>query len=105
MWLPDIFMLRQIHAAPRMTVNGAHTTSTDTVHRIRVHPNIISAALSTVFHNSATFAFSEIIGRSYGGGILELEPRKAEMLPIPPPESASPELAAEVKCFSRQARS
>ena len=33
-----------------------------------------------------TFAFSEVVGRSYGGGVLELEPREAEALPIPDPE-------------------
>lgn len=35
------------------------------------------------FHNSLTFAFSEIMGRSYGGGVLELEPNEAEQLPVP----------------------
>jgi adenine-specific DNA-methyltransferase len=33
--------------------------------------------------NSLTFAFSEIRGRSYGGGVLELEPTEAESLPYP----------------------
>lgn len=35
------------------------------------------------FHNSMTFAFAEILGRSYGGGVLELMPTEAEKLPIP----------------------
>lgn len=96
MWYPDVFMLRQIHAAPRMTVNDTKATSTDTVHRVRVNTNIDPLALSTAFHNSATFAFSEIIGRSYGGGILELEPREAELLPMPPPQLASADLATDV---------
>ena len=34
LWLPDLFMLRQIHLAPRLTVNAAGATSTDTVHRV-----------------------------------------------------------------------
>ena len=33
--------------------------------------------------NSLTFAFAEVLGRSYGGGVLELEPTEAEKLPIP----------------------
>ncbi|GAA2417925.1 class I SAM-dependent methyltransferase [Mycolicibacterium llatzerense] len=96
MWSPEIFMLRQIHAAPRMTVNGVNATSTDTVHRVRVNSGVDPVALSTAFHNSATFAFSEILGRSYGGGILELEPREAELLPLPPPGLVSDDLAADV---------
>jgi adenine-specific DNA-methyltransferase len=35
------------------------------------------------FLNSLTFAFSEVTGRSYGGGVLELEPNEAEKLPLP----------------------
>ncbi|GAB7144144.1 lactate dehydrogenase [Mycobacterium riyadhense] len=96
LWIPDLFMLRQIHFAPRLTVNAAAATSTDTVHRVRLDPNLDPAIFAAVFHNSATFAFAEIMGRSYGGGILELEPREAEQLPIPPPECGSAELAEDV---------
>ncbi|WP_421841658.1 Eco57I restriction-modification methylase domain-containing protein [Mycobacterium sp.] len=99
-WIPDLFMLRQIHRAPRLTVNAAAATSTDTVHRVKIAPNrntqIDPIALATVFHNSATFAFAEVMGRSYGGGLLELEPAEAEQLPIPPPACARASLAQEV---------
>src|SRR6201996_2073632 len=101
LWVPDLFMLRQIHSAPRLTVNAAAATSTDTVHRVRVSPNpdvpVDPAALAAVFHNSVTFAFAEILGRSYGGGIWELEPREAEQLPIPAPVHAGAELACDVE--------
>ncbi|MCV7117791.1 lactate dehydrogenase [Mycobacterium nebraskense] len=96
LWIPDLFMLRQIHLAPRLTVNAAAATSTDTVHRVRLAAGVDATALAAVFHNSVTFAFAEIIGRSYGGGILELEPREAEQLPIPPPALAGAELACDV---------
>lgn len=96
MWVPDLFLLRQIHLAPRLTVNAAAATSTDTVHRVRIEDGVDPAALAAVFHNSATFAFAEIMGRSYGGGILEVEPREAEQLPIPPPARADADLAADV---------
>jgi adenine-specific DNA methylase len=95
LWMPDLFLLRQIHRVPRLTVNAAAATSTDTVHRVRLAPGVDAKALAAVFHNSVTFAFAEILGRSYGGGILELEPREAEQLPVPPP-SAGAELACDV---------
>lgn len=100
LWVPDLFLLRQIHRAPRLTVNAAAATSTDTVHRVRLtarsDARVEPAALAAAFHNSVTFAFAEIMGRSYGGGVLELEPREAERLPIPPPAHADAELARDV---------
>jgi hypothetical protein len=39
--------------------------------------------MAAAFCNSLTFAWAEVCGRSYGGGVLELEPREAEELPIP----------------------
>jgi adenine-specific DNA methylase len=96
LWVPDLFMLRQIHRAPRLTVNAAAATSTDTVHRVRLAPGVDARALAAVFHNSVTFAFAEILGRSYGGGILELEPAEAEQLPIPAPAHAGADLACDV---------
>lgn len=96
LWMPDLFLLRQIHRAPRLTVNAAAATSTDTVHRVRLTARVEPAALAAAFHNSVTFAFAEIMGRSYGGGVLELEPREAEQLPIPPPALADAELACDV---------
>ncbi|MBI4971452.1 MAG: class I SAM-dependent methyltransferase, partial [Candidatus Omnitrophica bacterium] len=39
--------------------------------------------ITSFFHNSLTFAFTESMGRSYGGGVLELEPNEAEKLPLP----------------------
>lgn len=96
LWVPDLFLLRQIHLAPRLTVNATTATSTDTVHRVRIIGDHDPTALAAVFHNSATFAFAEIMGRSYGGGILELEPREAEQLPIPAPALAGAELAEDV---------
>lgn len=96
MWVPDAFMLRQIHLAPRVTVNAVGATTTDTVHRVRVGLGVDPAAFSVAFHNSATFAFTEIMGRSYGGGILELEPREASLIPIPEPAHVTPELIEDV---------
>lgn len=82
-WIPDAFMLRQIHNAPRIIVNDSQATSTDTIHRVRMNPGIDPYQLAGSAYNSLTFALAEVMGRSYGGGVLELEPREAEQLLVP----------------------
>lgn len=82
-WVPDAFLLRQIHHYPKIILNHPEATCTDTIHRVRFIKQAKGALVTAAFLNSLTFAFAEIIGRSYGGGVLELEPREAELLPIP----------------------
>src|SRR5581483_3967791 len=82
-WIPDAFLLRQIYDHPRVISNEAAATSTDTIHRVRLTADIDPRLLAAASLNSVTFAFSEVMGRSYGGGVLELEPREAEALPFP----------------------
>lgn len=82
-WKPDAFMLRQIHSYPKLVVNEAGATSTDTIHRVKLTNGLEKQTIAAAFLNSLTFAFAEIVGRSYGGGVLELEPNEAEELPLP----------------------
>ncbi len=82
-WAPDAFMLRQIHGCPRLILNETGATSTDTIHRVRFTSKLPQKTVTAAFLNSLTFAFTEIIGRSYGGGVLELEPNEAQALPLP----------------------
>lgn len=85
LWNPDAFVLRQVGDYPKLIINNANASSTDTIHRVRfknknkIEPELL--ALS--FLNSLTFAFSEITGRSYGGGVLTFEPTEMEELPMP----------------------
>jgi adenine-specific DNA methylase len=85
-WTPDAFLLRQIYDHPRIIANLTPAMATDTIHRVRMLNGVPPAKLAAASVNSATFAFSEVVGRSYGGGVLELEPREAEALPFPEPK-------------------
>ncbi|MGH3835503.1 MAG: N-6 DNA methylase [Pseudonocardiaceae bacterium] len=103
-WIPDGFMLRQISTHPRLSANLTGATSTDTVHRVRVRSGADMASLATAAYNSATFALSEVIGRSYGGGILELEPSEAEELPVPDPALVPPAILTKADDLIRERR-
>lgn len=81
-WTPDGFMFRQIYDFPRIVLNGSGATSTDTIHRFTCR----TARPERVIANTYTWltaASAEIEGRSYGGGVLELEPTEAERLLMP----------------------
>ena len=82
-YVPDAFLFRQIHHAPLLAANHARATSTDTIHRVRVADGVDVDSLCASMVNSITFAWAEVCGRSYGGGVLELEPREAERLLVP----------------------
>lgn len=82
-WIPDAFMLRQVHQYPKLILNECDATNTDTLHRIRFKPGVHKKAYIVSFLNSMTFAFSEVLGRSYGGGVLTFEPSESEKFPVP----------------------
>jgi adenine-specific DNA methylase len=100
-WMPDAFLLRQIYDHPRIIANGAGATSTDTIHRVRMLNGLAPLHLAAASVNSVTFAFAEVLGRSYGGGVLELEPREAEALPFPDPHALTRADAKEVDSLLR----
>ncbi|MCO0598512.1 class I SAM-dependent methyltransferase [Peribacillus butanolivorans] len=81
--VPDAFMLRQVHEYPKIILNEAGATCTDTIHRVRFINGHDPRSVSAAFLNSLTFAFAEITGRSYGGGVLTFEPSETERLPLP----------------------
>lgn len=81
--VPDGFALRQVHEFPKLALNEANALSTDTIHRVRFKSGVDGGLAVVSFLNSLTFAFSEILGRSYGGGVLTFEPTEVEELPMP----------------------
>lgn len=80
-WEPQGFMFRQIYDFPRVVLNDTVATSTDTIHRMRFKANPEQTVASA--YTYLTAASAEIEGRSYGGGVLELEPTEAERLLMP----------------------
>jgi adenine-specific DNA methylase len=81
--LSDAFFIRRNHTYPRMILNSANAYTTDTMHRVFIKKNINKKAFVASYYNSLSFAFSEIVGRSYGGGVLELMPGETENIFLP----------------------
>jgi adenine-specific DNA-methyltransferase len=84
LWIPQGFALRQVHRYPKLVLNNVEASSTDTIHRLRfISEEYSPESITICFLNSLTFAFSEITGRSYGGGVMTFEPTEIEELLIP----------------------
>lgn len=83
LWSPDGFALRQVGDYPKLAINETGAASTDTVHRVRFKENTDKQLATISFLNSLSFAFSEITGRSYGGGVLTFEPTEIEDIRMP----------------------
>ncbi|HEX5760255.1 MAG TPA: N-6 DNA methylase [Thermoanaerobaculia bacterium] len=83
--VPDAFLTYMSDAAPRLCLNRARTVSSNTLLAIRLTkvPASLRRALVTAFYNSATLLSCERTGRSYGGGVLKLEPREADRILLP----------------------
>ena len=83
LWVPDAFALRQVGDYPKLILNETGASSTDTIHRVRFKEGINRNIAAISFLNSLSFAFSEITGRSYGGGVMTFEPTEIEEIQIP----------------------
>lgn len=84
LWIPEGFALRQVNRYPKLVLNNVEASSTDTIHRVRfISEEYSPESIVVCFLNSLTFAFSEVTGRSYGGGVMTFEPTEIEELLIP----------------------
>lgn len=87
---PDLFFTYMSHRYPRLIANTAGATFVNSMHGVRLHPGVTrlaKSALPLLALNSLTMLGAEVFGRSYGGGILKMEPREAATLPVPAPEA------------------
>jgi adenine-specific DNA methylase len=81
-YVAPVGMLKRCHHFPRLVLNSAGAYTTDTAYRVTVKRGR-AADLVVSFVNSLTALSSELEGRHYGGGVLELVPSEIEKLPLP----------------------
>lgn len=82
-WVPNAFFLRRNNKFPKFVLNDINAVSTDTMHRIKFNQGVNREKALLSYYNSITFAFTELEGRSYGGGVLEILPGEVEKLILP----------------------
>jgi adenine-specific DNA methylase len=82
---PDLFLAYMSHVLCRCAVNEANVASTNLVHGIYLHDPRDRRDVASRWANAATALSCELEGRSYGGGVLKLEPSEAKRVIVPRP--------------------
>ena len=91
-WVPDAFFLRRNNLYPKFVLNRCNAVSTDTMHRMKFNDDVEPQNVLLAYYNSISFAFTEICGRSYGGGVLEILPGEMGNILIPKVENINIEV-------------
>lgn len=86
--VPPAFLTYMAGTSPRMVINRAGSTCTNAIHRLswlgdrdeRDWERVTLGSLTSLFRLSC-----ELEGRSYGGGVLKVEPKEARVLSVPVP--------------------
>lgn len=78
----DGFVFKRSHEYPRICLNAADVYITDTAYGLKVREGYSMRGICFSFYNSLTLLFSEMGGRFYGGGVLELSPNEFRALPL-----------------------
>ena len=86
---PADLLLTYMNAdTPRLTTNAAGVGHLNSVHGVYLRPHMRALGaelLPLASLTSMTLLGAETVGRAYGGGMLKLEPKEADQLPVPAP--------------------
>jgi hypothetical protein len=87
----DLLIGYMAGANPRAAVNRCGAFYTNSLHGLRLPRGAPVELIAMAFHCSLTLLSLEIEGRSYGGGILKVEPRELDRALVPLPDVAEME--------------
>lgn len=80
---PDAFFFKRSHLYPKLLKNNSDAFVTDSAYKIEMKNGYNINSFIFSFYNTLTLILSEIEGRYYGGGVLELTPNEFKKLAIP----------------------
>ena len=82
----DLLFAYMSHDRPRLVRNGAGVHLLNSLYGVKLHrqrQKLGQELLAIASLNSVTLLGAEIVGRSYGGGLLKHEPTEADQMPLP----------------------
>jgi hypothetical protein len=86
---PADLLLTYMNAdTPRLCTNAARAGHLNSVHGVYLRPHVRALGtdlLPLASLTSMTLLGAETVGRAYGGGMLKIEPKEADQLPVPAP--------------------
>lgn len=82
-WKSEGFFFKRSHLYPKLLSNSSGSMVTDSAYRIKMLEGRNINSLVYSFYNSLTLSLSELEGRYYGGGVLELTPNEFKSVAIP----------------------
>mgnify|MGYP000154694544 CR=1 FL=1 len=80
---PDAFFFKRSHLYPKLLKNDSNAFVTDSAYKVDMRNDYNLNSFIYSFYNTLTLLLSELDGRYYGGGVLELIPSEFKKLPIP----------------------
>lgn len=92
---PDAFLRYMGADGPKLALNEARCTSTNTIHHVLFKttlPRYRKRAIALAVQSTITQLSAELVGRSYGSGVLKLEPSDCKKLLIPIPKCSAQEI-------------
>lgn len=99
---PDVLLTYMTGSRPRAVVNRVDALFSNSLHGLHLEDPSTAEAVALLFHNSLTLLSHEIEGRSYGGGILKLEPTEMASVRVPTATAAQrPDLFDQVDALLR----
>lgn len=80
---PDAFFFKRSHLYPKLLKNNSDALVTDSAYKVGMRNGYDLNSFIYSFYNTLTLLLSELDGRYYGGGVLELIPSEFKKLTIP----------------------